>query len=63
MNASEHNKGVLNEPKVTIEMLKSLTGYKNCTDEELCKISESLKELCLLLHKLRVDDVDQDHGF
>lgn len=63
MNASEHNKGVLNEPKVTIEMLKSLTGYKNCTDEELCKISESLKELCLLLHKLHVGDVDQDHGF
>ncbi len=62
MNASEHNKGVLNEPNATIEMLKSLSGYKNCTDEELCRNSESLKELCLLLHKLHVGDVDQDHG-
>ncbi len=62
MSAIERNNGVKNETEVTIEMLKSVTGYRNCTSEELCRIDESLKELCLLLHLLSKDGVDQSPG-
>jgi len=61
MNPKERNKGVTDENAVTIELLNSLPDFKNCSDEELCRISESLKEFCLLLHQLSKDGDDQGH--
>lgn len=62
MSAIECNNGVKNEMAVTIEMLKSLSGYRNCTDDDLNRIAESLKELCLLLHQLSKDGDVHGHG-
>ncbi len=62
MSAIERNNGVMNETAVTIEMLKSLSGYTNCSDEGLYRIEESIKEFCLLLHQLSKDGVDHGHG-
>ena len=61
MNAIEHSKTEPNETANTLKMLKSVPGYKNQTDDELHRISESLKELSLLLRMISKDSVASDH--
>lgn len=61
MNAIEHSKTEPNDTANTLKMLKSVPGYENRTDEELYRISESLKELSLLLRMISMDGVASDH--
>ncbi|MFN8153538.1 MAG: hypothetical protein U0Y08_04520 [Bacteroidia bacterium] len=62
MNAIEHSKTASNDTVNTLKMLKSVPGYENQTEEELYRISESLKELSLLLRMISIDGVASDHG-
>ena len=62
MNAIEQSKKEPNDTANTLKMLKSVPGYENRTDEELYRISESIKELSLLLSMICIDGVSPDHG-
>lgn len=62
MNAIEHSKTELNDTANMVKILKSVPGYENQTDEELHRISESIKELSLLLRMICVDGVYPGHG-
>lgn len=62
MNVVGQNKTALNETSKTLELLKPVPGYENITEEELCRISESLKELSLLLRMICTDGISPDHG-
>ncbi|HRH65179.1 MAG TPA: hypothetical protein PLU53_02665 [Bacteroidia bacterium] len=61
MNAIEHSKKEPNDTANNLKMLKSVPGYENRTEEELHRISESLKELSLLLRMISLDGVASDH--
>ena len=61
MNSIEHSKKEANDTANMVKILKSVPGYENQTEEELYRISESLKELSLLLRMISMDGVASDH--
>lgn len=61
MNEIEHSKKEPNDTANILKMLKSVPGYENQTKEELYRISESLKELSLLLRIICMEGVSPDH--
>lgn len=57
MNTSEYLKEVLKDFEESEAKQQLLLSFNNYSEAEMCKLSESVKELCLLLYKLCETDV------